>query len=40
MPGDTITTDMWQEGNVVSFSCYVKDRDAEVLRNGRCVLRV
>jgi len=40
VPGDTITTDMWQEGNVVSFSCSVKERDAEVLRNGKCVLRV
>ncbi len=39
MPGDTITTDMWQDGNVVSFSCSVKDRDAVVLRNGKCTLR-
>ena len=38
MPGDTITTDMWQDGDVVSFSCTVKDRDAVVLRNGKCVL--
>ena len=39
LPGDTITTDMWQDGNVVSFSCSVKERDAVVLRNGKCVLR-
>jgi len=39
MPGDTITTDMWQDGNVVSFSCSVKERDAVVLRNGNCTLR-
>ncbi|MEJ2274582.1 MAG: MaoC/PaaZ C-terminal domain-containing protein [Woeseiaceae bacterium] len=39
IPGDTITTDMWQDGNVVSFRCYVRARGAEVLRNGRCVLR-
>ncbi len=39
MPGDTITTDMWQDGNVVSFSCTVKERDAVVLRNGKCTLR-
>ena len=39
IPGDTITTDMWQDGNVVSFACSVKDRDAVVLRNGRCVLK-
>ena len=24
LPGDTITTDMWQDGNVVSFTCSVK----------------
>ena len=38
LPGDTITTDMWQEGDVVSFTCTVKERDAVVLRNGKCVL--
>ena len=40
LPGDTITTEMWQDGNVVSFVCHVRERDAEVLRNGKCVLRV
>ena len=39
LPGDTITTDMWQDGNVVSFTCSVKERDAVVLRNGKCVLK-
>ena len=39
VPGDTITTDMWQDGNVISFSCRVKERDDIVLRNGKCVLR-
>lgn len=38
LPGDTITTDMWQDGNVVSFQCAVKERDSIVLRNGRCSL--
>ena len=38
LPGDTITTDMWQDGNVVSFQCSVKDRDVVVLRNGKCTL--
>lgn len=37
-PGDSITTDMWQDGNVVSFQCSVAARDSLVLRNGRCVL--
>lgn len=39
-PGDTITTDMWQDGNVVSFRCTVRDRDLIVLRNGKCTLTV
>ena len=38
LPGDTITTEMWQDGNIVSFSCSVKERDAIVLRNGKCTL--
>ncbi len=38
MPGDTITTDMWQEGNVISFQCRAKERDVLVLRNGKCTL--
>lgn len=38
LPGDTITTDMWQDGNIVSFRCTVKERDTIVLRNGKCTL--
>jgi acyl dehydratase len=38
-PGDVITTDMWQDGNIVSFCCSVKDREQIVLRNGKCILR-
>lgn len=38
-PGDTITTDMWQDGNVVSFQCSVRERGSVVLRNGKCTLR-
>ena len=38
MPGDTIRTDMWQDGNVVSFRCTAVERDAVVLRNGKCTL--
>jgi len=40
LPGDTITTDMWQDGNIVSFRCTVKERDSIVLRNGKCTLTV
>ena len=38
LPGDVITTDMWQDGDIVSFRCSVKDRDVIVLRNGKCKL--
>ena len=37
-PGETITTDMWQDRNIVSFRCRVKARDAIVIDNGRCTL--
>jgi len=39
IPGDTIRTDMWQDGNVVSFQCRAVERDVLVLRNGKCTLR-
>ena len=39
LPGDTIRTDMWQDGNVVSFRCTAQERDVMVLRNGKCTLR-
>ena len=38
-PGDTVTTEMWQDGNVVSFRCRVEARNATVINNGRCVLQ-
>lgn len=37
-PGDVLTTDMWQERNVVSFRCHVKSRNSVVLNNGKCML--
>jgi len=40
LPGDSITTDMWQDGNIVSFQCSVKERGCIVLRNGKCTLRM
>jgi len=38
MPGDTIRTDMWQDGNIVSFRCTATERDLVVMRNGKCTL--
>lgn len=37
-PGDTITTDMWQDRNIISFRCRVDARDVIVIDNGKCTL--
>lgn len=39
LPGDTIGTDMWQDGNVVSFQCTARERDTVVVKNGKCTLK-
>jgi len=38
IPGDTLTTHMWQDGDIVSFRCVVKSRDSIVLNHGKCTL--
>jgi acyl dehydratase len=37
-PGETITVDMWKDGDVVSFEARVKSRDVTVIKNGKTVL--
>ena len=37
-PGETVTVDLWRDGDVVSFQARVKDREATVIKNGKCVL--
>jgi len=37
-PGETIITDMWRDGDIVSFQCRLKERDVTVIRNGKCTL--
>ena len=37
-PGDIISTEMWQERNIVSFRCTVDARGVTVLDNGKCTL--
>lgn len=37
-PGDLITTEMWQDRNIVSFRCLVRKRGVTVIDNGRCTL--
>jgi acyl dehydratase len=38
-PGDTVTVDLWKDGDMVSFEARVLDRGATVIRNGKTVLR-
>jgi acyl dehydratase len=37
-PGETVTLDLWKDGNVISFEARVKAREAVVIRSGRTVL--
>ena len=37
-PGETVSVDLWRDGDVVSFEARVKDRDAVVIKNGKAVL--
>ena len=37
-PGETITVDLWRDGDVVSFEARVKERQATVIKNGKTVL--
>lgn len=39
-PGDILTTDMWQDRDIISFCCHVRSRDSIVLSNGKCTLDV
>jgi acyl dehydratase len=37
-PGESIATDIWMDGDTVSFRCRVPERDVVALNNGVCVL--
>ncbi|MBV1901512.1 MAG: MaoC family dehydratase N-terminal domain-containing protein [Kordiimonadaceae bacterium] len=37
-PGETIRTEIWREGNVISFRCRSLERDVVVINNGRAEL--
>jgi acyl dehydratase len=37
-PGETISTEMWVDGSIVSFRSKVKERDLVVINNGKCTL--
>jgi len=38
-PGETVTVDLWRDGDAVSFEARVKSRDVTVIRNGLTRLR-
>jgi acyl dehydratase len=37
-PGETVSVQLWRDGEVVSFEARVKSRDAVVIRNGRALI--
>lgn len=37
-PGETVTLDLWKDGNVISFEARVKARNAVVIKSGKTVL--
>jgi acyl dehydratase len=37
-PGETITVDLWQDGEVISFEARVKERGVTVIKNGKTIL--
>jgi acyl dehydratase len=37
-PGETIVTETWADGPVISFRCRLAERDAFVINNGRALL--
>ena len=38
-PGETVSVQMWKDGNVISFEARVKSRDVVVIKNGKAVIR-
>jgi len=37
-PGETVTMEMWKDGNVISFEAKVKSRNVTVIKSGKTVL--
>jgi acyl dehydratase len=38
-PGETLTIDLWRDGDIVSFEARIKERGVTVMKNGKSVLR-
>jgi acyl dehydratase len=39
-PGETVRTEFWRDGRVISFRARVLERDAVVIDNGRAQVKV
>ncbi len=37
-PGETLTFNLWKDGNVISFEGHIKARNVTVVKNGRTEL--
>jgi acyl dehydratase len=37
-PGETLSTEIWVEGSVISFRSRVRERDLVVINNGKCTI--
>ena len=37
-PGETITLDMWQDAEIISFEAKVRERGVAVIKNGRAIV--
>ena len=37
-PGETVTMELWKDGNVISFEAKVKSRNVTVIKSGKTVL--
>ena len=38
-PGERVRTEMWRDGNIVSFRCFADERNVMILNSGRAELR-
>jgi acyl dehydratase len=39
VPGETIRTEIWRDGNVISYRCRIVGRDAIAMNNGRAEIK-
>jgi acyl dehydratase len=39
IPGETIRTELWRDGNVISYRCKIVGREAIAMNNGRAEIK-